>query len=118
VLAPSTPEWRSVGKAEAIPPGPPNISTMKDFLYEDSFCYYCTMKILKKTLLVLGYILGTYLILRAAVEPFIIDYHDPESYKELWGGPTLMGVLAVHMLPGIISLALIAWHQRKIRSQI
>ena len=73
------------------------------------------MKIFKKSLLIFGYIFGVYLILRAAVEPFIIDYDNPESYKELWGGPSLAGVLAVHMLPGLVSLALIVWHQHKRR---
>lgn len=62
-----------------------------------------------------GYILGIYLIGRAAVEPFIIDYGNPASYKDLWGGPTVVGVMAVHMLPGVIALALIVQHQRNRR---
>ncbi len=68
---------------------------------------------LKKALLVFGYVLGIYLIIRAAVEPFIIDYDNPGSYQQLWGGPTIFGVMAVHMLPGIISLILIIFHLKK-----
>ena len=75
------------------------------------------MNFLKMTGLALGYILGIYLILRTCVEPFVIDYDNPDSYKGSWGGPSLPGVLAVHMLPGIISFALIAWHQRKLHIQ-
>ena len=82
------------------------------------FCYCRIMNFLKKTGLVLGYLLGIYLILRACVEPFIINYDHPESYKKSWGGPTLIGVLAIHILPGVISLALMVWHQRKTRNQL
>ena len=54
-----------------------------------------------------------YLVLRAAVEPFVIDLTEPASYETGWGGPTLPGVLAVHMLPGVIALLLlIAWFRR------
>ena len=67
--------------------------------------------------MIIGYILGAYLTLRAAFEPFLVDYANPESYKESWGGPTVVGVLAVHMLPGVISLFLIIWHQHKIRGR-
>lgn len=65
--------------------------------------------------IVLGYILGVYLIIRAIVELFIIDYGDAASYKNDWGGPSLVGVLAVHVIPGIISLALIVRYQRNRR---
>ncbi|HJP96550.1 MAG TPA: hypothetical protein VJ843_04220 [Candidatus Saccharimonadales bacterium] len=65
--------------------------------------------------LIFGYILGVYLIGRALVEPFIMDYGNPASYKDSWGGPTLVGVLAVHMLPGVIALVLIIWHQKSRR---
>jgi hypothetical protein len=51
----------------------------------------------------LGLLLGTYLIGRALVELFIVDYGDPSSYAADWGGPSLIGVLAVHCLPGVAS---------------
>jgi hypothetical protein len=52
------------------------------------------------------WILGVFLIARAAVEPFVIDLGDPATYRLDWGGPHLAGVLAVHMGPGIIAAAL------------
>jgi len=54
------------------------------------------------------WILGIYLIGRAAVEPFVIDFADPTTYRLDWGGPHLAGVLAVHMGPGIIAAAWMA----------
>lgn len=52
-------------------------------------------------------VLGVYLIFGAAVEPFVIDFKDPSTYREDWGGPTLIGVLAYHMLPGLIGAVLL-----------
>ena len=51
--------------------------------------------------------LGVYLIVRAIAEPFVIDMSDPSTYRDDWGGPSLVGVLAVHMLPGLVAAALI-----------
>ncbi|MDN5920199.1 MAG: hypothetical protein L0I76_34725 [Pseudonocardia sp.] len=66
----------------------------------------------------LAVILGVYLVLRAAVEPFVIDMTDPSSYRTGWGGPTLAGVLTVHMLPGVVSLGLlIGWWRSRLRAQ-
>ena len=62
--------------------------------------------------LVLGYLLGIYLIGRAIVEILFIDYGNAASYKNDWGGPSLIGVMAVHIVPGIIALALIIRHQK------
>lgn len=55
----------------------------------------------------LAVLLGVYLIGRAAVEPFVIDLSDPTTYAAAWGGPSAAGVLAVHMLPGAVSLVLL-----------
>jgi len=76
------------------------------------------MKFLKITAAVFCYILGIYLLGRALVEPFIVDYHHPETYRQLWGGPTLVGVMAVHMLPGVLSTTLMvrrlrAWRRNR-----
>jgi hypothetical protein len=57
----------------------------------------------------LGKIFATLILLffvgRAIAEPFVTrpgsDYHSD------WGGPTYVGVLAVHMLPGILAIYLI-----------
>jgi hypothetical protein len=60
---------------------------------------------MKKVALALGVVLGLYLIGRAVVEPFAIDMSDPATYRDDWGGPSLLGVLAVHCGPGIIAAA-------------
>jgi hypothetical protein len=57
---------------------------------------------------VLGLIIGLYLIVRAVAEPFVIDMTDPGTYRDDWGGPSLLGVLAVHMGPGLLAAAVIA----------
>jgi hypothetical protein len=59
--------------------------------------------------IVLLWIFGLYLVLRAAVEPFVIDLSDPATYHLDWGGPHLAGVLAVHCGPGIVAAALMVW---------
>jgi hypothetical protein len=63
---------------------------------------------LKKLALAIGLFLGFYLIVRAIIEPFVIDVHDPSTYHLDWGGPHLLGVLAVHCGPGLVSAVLIA----------
>ncbi|MEV0427520.1 hypothetical protein [Micromonospora sp. NPDC050495] len=40
---------------------------------------------------VFGLIIALYFIVRAVVEPFIIDFSDPASYQDDWGGPSLPG---------------------------
>jgi hypothetical protein len=70
-------------------------------------------KVLRNVLVALGYFLGVYLIIRGAIEPFIINYGDSDSYKSDWGGPTIVGVMAVHILPGAISALLIYLHQKQ-----
>jgi len=42
---------------------------------------------------------------RAIAEPFVINMHDPASYRDDWGGPSLAGVLIVHCSLGLLSLA-------------
>ena len=64
---------------------------------------------MKRIGIVLLWILGLYLVARAAVEPFVIDLNDPATYRLDWGGPHLAGVLAVHCLPGIVAAALMVW---------
>jgi hypothetical protein len=53
----------------------------------------------------LAVILGVYLMARAVVEFFFIDVSDPSTYRDDWGGPSLLGVLAVHCGPGLVALA-------------
>jgi hypothetical protein len=52
-------------------------------------------------------VFGVYLIVRAVVEPFVIDVSDPATYSKDWGGPHLAGVLAVHCVPGLIAAVLL-----------
>jgi hypothetical protein len=61
----------------------------------------------RRVLWVVGLVLGLYLIGRAIVEPFVIDFGDPATYRNDWGGPTLAGVLAVHCGPGLIAAVLL-----------
>ena len=46
---------------------------------------------MRKALLVVGTVLGLYLIMRAIAEPFVIDVGDPASYRNDWSGPSLAG---------------------------
>lgn len=57
---------------------------------------------------VLGLIIGLYLVVRAVAEPFVIDSSDPATYRDDWGGPSLLGVLAVHCGPGLLAAGIIA----------
>jgi drug/metabolite transporter superfamily protein YnfA len=62
---------------------------------------------MKRVLWLLAFVVGGFFIVRALMEPFIIDYSDPASYENDWGGPSLIGVLLVHMGPGIIAAVLL-----------
>lgn len=68
-----------------------------------------SVKGMKRIGIVLLWILGLYLVVRAVVEPFVIDMSDPATYRLDWGGPHLAGVLAVHCGPGIVAAALMVW---------
>jgi len=46
-----------------------------------------------------------YAIGRGIVELLTIQWSDPTSYREDWGGPLLLGVLLVHCGPGAVSAA-------------
>lgn len=62
---------------------------------------------------VVGFVVGTYLVVRALAEPFVIDVGDPATYHEDWGGPSLAGVLAVHCLPGVVAAFLMVRSLRR-----
>lgn len=68
-----------------------------------------------RALRVLFWILALYLLGRAVVELLTVDPGDPSSYRTDWGGPHYLGVVAVHVLPGLILLAVAlgrAWRRR------
>ena len=58
---------------------------------------------MKRVAVGLGVVLGLYFIIVAIAEPFRIDMSDPATYSDDWGGPSLAGVLAVHIGPGVIA---------------
>lgn len=47
----------------------------------------------------LGGIIALSLVARAIAEFFIVDYSNPASYRDAWGGPSLVGVFLVHAGP-------------------
>jgi hypothetical protein len=56
---------------------------------------------------VLAGLLSVYLIGRGIAEFFTVNYSDPASYRDAWGGPSLAGVFAVHIGPAV--LAVLGW---------
>lgn len=68
---------------------------------------------MKKVLIAVGIVFGLYLTGRAVAELFVLHWSDPASYRNDWGGPSLIGVLAVHCLPGLILPAAIAGRLRR-----
>ena len=72
------------------------------------------MTVLRKVVTAVAVLLAVFLILRAIVELFVIDFSDPSSYAGDWGGPSLVGVLIVHCLPGVLAaIALVVWWRRR-----
>lgn len=68
---------------------------------------------MRRVLWLLAFVVGGFFIVRALMEPFVIDFGDPSSYEDDWGGPSLFGVLLVHMGPGVLAAALLVWTVRK-----
>lgn len=62
-------------------------------------------------------LLCLYLIGRAVVEVATVDPTDHASYHEDWGGPSYVGVLAVHCLPGIAAVVFLVWLTRQLRKR-
>jgi hypothetical protein len=68
---------------------------------------------MRKVFVVLGLIVGVFLIVRVIVELLVIDDSDQSSDANDWGGPSLPGVLLVHAGPGVLAALAIgaAWRQ-------
>ncbi|MEV4497069.1 hypothetical protein AB0J84_15375 [Micromonospora arborensis] len=66
---------------------------------------------------ILGLIIALYFIVRAAIEPFVIDLSDPSTYQNDWGGPSLAGVLAVHCGPGVLAAVIVVVIVRRARAK-
>jgi hypothetical protein len=62
---------------------------------------------MRAVLYIISAVLGGYLVVRAIVEPFVISVGDPATYANDWGGPSLLGVLAVHCGPGLVVLGIV-----------
>jgi hypothetical protein len=71
---------------------------------------------MRKAAAAVGLVLGLFLIVRAVAEPFVIDLSDPATYRNDWGGPSLVGVLLVHCGPGLVAAAAIAAALRRRRA--
>jgi len=73
---------------------------------------------MKRIAVAVALLLGVYLVVRAVIEPFTIDFGDPDTYERDWGGPSLVGVLLVHMVPGVVSAVLIIGYWRRRRNAV
>jgi hypothetical protein len=74
---------------------------------------------MRRIVIALGVVAGIFFIVRAVVELLTIDYSDPSSYADDWGGPSLAGVLLVHCGLGLIAavwIGVFLWRQRSSRS--
>ena len=74
---------------------------------------------MRRLLIAFGMIVGVFFIVRAVVELLTIDYADPSSYADDWGGPSLASVLLVHCGLGLISavwIGVFLWRRRSGRS--
>jgi hypothetical protein len=56
----------------------------------------------------IGIVLGLFFLVRAIAELVVIDFSDPATYRDDWGGPSLVGVLLVHCGPGLVAAAIAA----------
>ncbi len=75
---------------------------------------------LRKVVAGLAILLGLYFVVRAVVEPFVIDVNDPATYRDDWGGPSLLGVLAVHCGPGLlvlVTLCIVLLRRRRVAAK-
>lgn len=60
-------------------------------------------------------LVAAYLVARGVAEFWIVDYSDPASYRDDWGGPSLIGVFAVHSGPGLaVIVAGALWVRRRL----
>ena len=75
------------------------------------------MTTLRKIAIALGFLLGIFFIIRAVAELVTIDYSDPSSYANDWGGPSLAGVLLVHCGLGLVSAVAIGVYMRRRRQR-
>lgn len=61
---------------------------------------------MRKVAWCIGIVVGLFFLVRAIAELVVIDFSDPATYRDDWGGPSLVGVLLVHCGPGLLVVAL------------
>jgi hypothetical protein len=78
---------------------------------------HCVRGVARRALVAIALVVALYLVVRGIAEVFVVDFDDPASYRSDWGGPSLIGVLAVHSGPGlVIAVAGVLWlvrHRRR-----
>ena len=67
--------------------------------------------------LAIGGLLALYLVGRGVAEFFTVNYSDPASYANSWGGPSLAGVFAVHTGPAVAIVAAAVFYLRHRRAR-
>jgi hypothetical protein len=70
--------------------------------------------------LLVGGLIAVYVVGRGIAEFWTVNYSDPASYHNSWGGPSLAGVFAVHSGPGfaiVIATAVWLWRRRASQDQ-
>lgn len=67
----------------------------------------------RQALVIATHAIAACVVVRALVEPFVLSTSGA-GYEHDWGGPTLLGVLAVHMGPGALALLVLARRWRRL----
>jgi hypothetical protein len=57
--------------------------------------------------------IAIYFVVRGVAEFWIVDPSNPETYIHDWGGPSLVGVFAVHSGPGLIVVIMALYTLRR-----
>jgi hypothetical protein len=70
---------------------------------------------MRRVALIIGFVVAVFLVIRAVVELITFHYSDPSSYRHDWGGPSMIGVLLVHCLPGVLAAVAIVLVVRRSR---
>ncbi|MDR6323386.1 hypothetical protein [Actinoplanes couchii] len=70
---------------------------------------------------VLALLVAAAVVVRGVAEPFLIDLTDPSTYAGHWGGPSLIGVLAVSLGPAVLAAmylygSVVRWRRREVVS--
>jgi hypothetical protein len=67
---------------------------------------------------VLGSALAAYAVARGIAEFWLVDFDNPASYQNDWGGPSLFGVFLVHSGPGLaVIIGGLVWLLRRRRGK-